>query len=247
VQPRDAVLAEIARGSLPPGQLAQPVIEQLWPSVDALVEVAGRHRHESRTLATNLGFDDTARLTGSVSGVHGHVLVAVSYSRLHPRHRLAGWTRLLALSAAHPEIPFECVTIGRGGGGGGDGGYGGGGSDGGGTVEIARIPQLGPTPEIRRAAATAVLADLIALRAQGLCDPLPIPCASSHAFADAARRGGDDPIAAANRLWCSRWGYTGEDREPEHLLALPPDLDMDRLGALAARIWGPLLAREVVE
>jgi exodeoxyribonuclease V gamma subunit len=231
---RDAVLAEIARGGLPPGELARPVLEELWPGVEALVAVAERQRggQESRTLATNLVFDDGTRLTGSVAEVRGHVLVSVSYSRLHPRHRLASWARLLALSAAHPDIPFESITIGRG-------------QES--SVTVARVPQLGPTPELRHRTATAELKALIALRAEGLRVPLPVPCKTAHSYAAATRRGLDDPIEAANEVWGSRFGYTGEDAEPEHQLALPVTLDIDRLGALAVRVWDPLLAREVIE
>jgi exodeoxyribonuclease V gamma subunit len=141
--------------------------------------------------------------------------------------------RLLALTAAQPDVPFEAVTIGRG-------------ADAG-SVAIARIPQLGGSPEVRAATALAQLAPLAALRADGLRAPLPVPCGTAHAYAAAALQTGEDPIAAANRVWESRFGYEGEEIEPEHRLALGPELDLDRLGALATAIWRPLLAREVIE
>jgi exodeoxyribonuclease V gamma subunit len=37
-----------------------------------------------------------------VPGVVGDVLRTVIYSRVGPKHRLAAWVRLLALTAAHP-------------------------------------------------------------------------------------------------------------------------------------------------
>ena len=155
--------------------------------------------------------------------------------QLGPRQRLAAWIRLLALSAAHPEIPFEAVTIGRGGGRG--------------KIRVARIPQLDGNPGVRAAAALAQLDVLTALRAEGLRSPLPIPCATAHAYAEALQSG-DDPIKAAMREWRSGWTEYGfrerEEDEPENRLALGPELDLDRLGELAEAIWRPLLAREVV-
>ena len=233
----DAYRAEIARGTLPPGALGAPVIGSILPTAKRLADTARAcaSGQEPRSEQTNLTFPGGGRLTGTVGGIHGHVVLEVSYSQLGPRQRLAAWIRLLALSAAHPEIPFEAVTIGRGGGRG--------------EIRVARIPQLDGNPGVRAAAALAQLESLTALRAEGLCSPLPIPCATANAYAEALHSG-DDPIKAAMRKWRSGWTDHGfrerEEDEPEHRLALGTELDLDRLGALAEAIWRPLLAREVV-
>jgi len=237
VEPRAAALAEIARGTLPPGALGRPLLEQLWPDVQAIAAAVRSHgaAADPRSEQTNVILPGEIRITGTVSGVYGHVLLGASYSRLGPRQRLAAWVRLLALTAANPEIPFEAVTIGRGGQRG--------------TVQVMRIPQLGSTPAVRAAAALAELAPLAALRAEGLRSPLPVPCRTAHAYAEAALQTGDDPVAAAMKRWRSGWFndrfIEGEEDEPEHVLALGKELDLDRLAGLATLIWRPLLAREV--
>jgi exodeoxyribonuclease V gamma subunit len=237
VEPRAAALAEIARGTLPPGALGRPLLEQLWPDVQAIAAAVRSHgaAADPRSEQTNVILPGEIRITGTVSGVYGHVLLGASYSRLGPRQRLAAWVRLLALTAANPEIPFEAVTIGRGGQRG--------------TVQVMRIPQLGSTPAVRAAAALAELAPLAALRAEGLRSPLPVPCRTGHAYAEAALQTGDDPVAAAMKRWRSGWFndrfIEGEEDEPEHVLALGKELDLDRLAGLATLIWRPLLAREV--
>jgi exodeoxyribonuclease V gamma subunit len=233
VPSREAMLAEIARGTLPPGELGRPVLMALSPHVEALAELAIAYRagQEARTLATNIALPDGARLTGSVAEVRGHVLLSVSYSRLNPRHRLAAWVRLLALSAAHPEIPFETVTIARASGGG---------------VSVARIPQLGGTAALRQETAMRELTALVALRADGLRAPLPVPCGTAHAYAEAVLQTGESPLAAAAKVWESRYGYSGEQAEPEHRRTIGAELDFNRLGELALAIWQPLLTREAV-
>jgi exodeoxyribonuclease V gamma subunit len=236
-EPRTAALAEIARGTLPPGALGRPLLEQLWPDVQAIAAAVASHAGagDPRSGQTNVALADGVRITGTVSGVYGHTLLSASYSRLGPRQRLATWVRLLALTAANPEIPFEAVTIGRGGPRG--------------SIQVVRIPQLGNTPSVRAAAAIAELAPLVALRAEGLRSPLPVPCRTGHAYAEAALQTGDDPLAAAMKRWRSGWFndrfIEGEEDEPEHRLALPADLDIDRLAQLATTIWRPLLSREV--
>jgi exodeoxyribonuclease V gamma subunit len=237
--PRDAYRAEIARGTLPPGALGAPVIQSILPTAKLLADAAAAFAggHHARSEQTNVVLGDGTRLTGTVGGIHGHLMLAVSYSRLGPRQRLAAWVRLLALSAAHPEIAFEGVTIGRGGR-----------QD---PVQVRRIPQLGGSAQTRRATALAELGRLTDLRAEGLRAPLPLPCATANAYAEAALGQGEDPVAAAMRKWRSGWYndrlIEGEEEEPEHRLALGDDLDVDRLAELATAIWQPLLAREVVD
>ena len=60
---------------------------------------------------------DGTRLTGTVGGVRGDVLLSVSYSKLAARHRLRSWIQLVALAAALPRHEWRAVTIGRGRGG----------------------------------------------------------------------------------------------------------------------------------
>jgi exodeoxyribonuclease V gamma subunit len=262
VEPRECMLAEQARGTLPPGALGLPVLRGVWPTVDAIVRHARVHAGagagEPRSLETNLILPGGTRLTGTVSGVRGDVLLAVSYSRLSARHRLGAWVRLLALSAAHPEIPFEAVTIARARSRSDEP-----------SVSVARIPALGRDAVSRGEKAVALLAGLARLRARGMREPLPIPCLTAAAYA--AARSPLDPGAgrdAAARAWTSEWSFDREDREPEHLLAFGGELTIDELLAIAPRaeesgrgwdeqeesrfgryavaLWGPLLARESV-
>jgi exodeoxyribonuclease V gamma subunit len=259
IDPRQCIRAEIARGSLPPGQLGVPVIERLWPGVDAIATCARSFAgadETPRSVEVNTALRGARRLTGSVSGVRGHVLLAVSYARLSPRHRLAAWVRLLALSAAHPEAPFEAVTVGRA----GYGSYA--------DVSVARIAPLAPDPATRAHRALAQLESLVDLRDRGLREALPLPTLTVAAYARAAT-GGDDPQAAAAQTWTSRFGFEGEDVDPDHqrafggvrtladLLATAPRDDEagagwdpgepSRLGRYARRLWDGLLAAETVQ
>ncbi len=238
------VTAEIARGILPPGALGAGILDDVLPVVEAIVAVAtAAAEGDATTVEVNVDVGDGRSVVGTVTGVVGDVLRSASFSRVGAKHRLAAWVRLLALAATHPERPFSAVVVGRG----GDGGAG-----------VVRIDPLGA--EIAR----EHLRTLVDLHVRGMCEPLPLYCKTSAAYAMAppARR-----VSRASNEWTTdRAGWDREDREPAHvlvlggvvafadLLAAPPRADEDgagweatepsRFGRYARRLWEPLLASE---
>jgi exodeoxyribonuclease V gamma subunit len=239
-EPRAAVLAEIARGTLPPGVLGKPVIDRVQPVVEEIL----RHVPAGGAVSVDVKavLPDGRTLSGTVPGVVGDVLRTATYSKVSPRHRLAAWVRLLALTAAHPQRPFEAVTVGRG-----DEG-----------VAIARIPPVGDE-------ALDELAVLLDLYERGMREPPPLACKASAAYARAAWEG-LNPVAAARGEWESAHTFPREDADPEHRLVLggvvpfgdvfaaparaderAPGWDPDetrRFGLWARRLWEGLLRRE---
>ena len=144
--------------------------------------------------------------------------------------------RLLALAASTGR-PWSAITIGRG--------------------QHHRLSQatLGP---LDPAAAPAVLAELVALRDSGLCEPLPLATVAGFSYAR-ARAGGADPAdaaAEATRAWIAGAGAERDDDAhqrvwgpaagPEALLRSPGPAggEPTRFGALALAIWAPLLHAE---
>ncbi len=253
--------AEIARGALPPGELARPALAEIGAVVGQIAGAAkdlGADR-DPGSLDLNLALPDGRTLAGTVTGVCGDTLRTVSYSRVKPRERLRAWVRLLALSAARPERPFESVVIGRAR---ADARWAG--------VTVARIPPLADTPEARRGTALGHLAVLLELYDRGMCEPLPLACDTSAAYAQAVVAGedGDSAAAAARAAWETVFRYDKEDRDPEHMLvygdAIPlaqlleagprddeqgpgwDDAGSTRFGRYALRLWRGLLAVEAV-
>ena len=262
---RDAcVAAERARGTLPPGTMAEPVLGKVLPIVESLVaEAADITGGESapRSLEVNVALADGRVLLGTVAGVidrgpGGLLLRSVSYSRLAPKQRLAAWVRFLALTAAHPDRPVEAATIGRFRFSGRKKG----------VVSIASLAPLAGDAAARRAAALAHLDVLVDLFDRGLCEPLPLYCKTSAAWADAAP---PQRMQACAAVWEPQNDLgMGENREPEHqlvlggvaslsdLLAAPPAPgesgdgwaggEQTRFGRYALRLWSGLRDAEEV-
>ena len=257
--PEAAVAAELARGALPPGRLAAPVIDRVRPTVEAIAaQAAALRAGEPASVDVKVLLPDGRRLSGTVAGLDGDVLRMVRYSRVNHRHRLAAWVRLLALTAARPERPTAAATIGRARASQRDAAQ----------VSIAWIGALGGDPATRRETALRHLATLVDLYDRGMREPVPIGCMTSGAYAQAAHEG-RPPGPAGARAWESTFNFDKEDREPEHrlvwdgvrtwpdLLGEPPRADEagegweasepSRFGRYARRLWGGLLASEELE
>lgn len=264
VEQRTAILAEIARGTLPPGVLGYPVINDVSPIVTGIVEqatavavgtggAAGASLTGTDPVDVRVMLDDGRLLSGTVAGICGDLLLTTTFSRVSAKHRIAAWVRLLALTATWPARPFTAATVGRG--------------QGRDDVRTARIGALGSDAAQRRATARAQLQILMDLYDQGLREPLPLFCMTSAAYAEAARAG-QDAVAAATEQWETEWNFDKEDREAEHQMAfggaltfaevldIAPRAGEDgdgwaqtedsRFARLARRLWDGLLSAEEV-
>jgi exodeoxyribonuclease V gamma subunit len=248
----DAVEVEVARGMLPPGRLALPVLARVRPiaeQIAAEVRTLCGDGFEAGSADVNLDLGEGRRLSGTVAGIGGDLLRTVAYSRVRPNARLAAWVRLLALTASDPQRRFEALTIGRAQPGAPDHA----------AVTTARIPRLDA------GIARKQLATIADLHERGMREALPIACLASAAYARAAASR-KDPVLAARKQWESGFRFEGEDAQPEHelvyggvlafedLLAQLPredeagegwdERETTRFGRYARRLWEGLLAHE---
>lgn len=231
--------AEWRRGELPPGALGDALLLRVLDDVEPLVAAAEELRSgEAADRDIDVTLPDGSRVVGTLGGLHEHALVRVEYSRLAPKQRIRAWARLLAITAATGE-PWRAVTLGRG------SRYG---------LSVAAVGPIDP------AVARAVLADLVALHREGLCEPLPLPTQAGNTYAR-IRLGGAGPADAleeAMRGWSTGglqernddayvrvWG----DAAPNEVITAapgPPGGEPTRFGTLAMRLWVPLLKVEDV-
>jgi exodeoxyribonuclease V gamma subunit len=243
MHPETAAHAEWRRGTLPPGRLGMRKAKHIRDQAADLARAALQQRRpgpDAFDVDVDLGRDfGGRRLTGTVSPVYGERTVSVTYSRLGGRHLMESWIPLLALSDAVPGRDWTALCIGR-------------------AKDDDHIEQrlLGPPPD-----PAETVRDLVRLYDAGRREPLPLPVRTSFAWAEARHRGGD-PVKAAGWRWHSGDRFRGENAEPAHervwgktapltvlLGAAHPGEGADgedtRLGALAARLWLPLLRAEV--
>ncbi len=255
----ETLAAERARGGLPPGALAATDLAELEEQVEAVAAAAEQALGAGGALGSldvRVTLADGRTLGGTVAGIDRDRLQVVAYSRVGPKHRLAAWVRLLALTAARPERPFSAVTVGRRR------------SDGSrrASVSLATIPPLGADRATRERVAREELAVLLDLFERGLREPPPLACATSAAYARATDDGRPN-LYPVRKAWESEWRFDREDKELEHvqllggvlrleeLLAQPPNAEEtawgtgqpSRFGAWALRLWSGLLAHEELE
>jgi exodeoxyribonuclease V gamma subunit len=200
--------AEAVRGGLPPGPLGQKQLEALMPTVELLVAEAGPGVPRWVDVDVTLG---DRSIVGTIGDVVDCELRTVTYSRLAPKHRLTAWVRLLAITAARPQHPWQARSIGR---------------DGNGSSATSIIGPLASDPTERRRLATSQLTKLVALYDRGLRGPLPLACDASAAWAEAPNR--EQARADAEDAW-EAGRYPGKNAQPDHRLALGAVFPLDAL------------------
>lgn len=237
VPPETFAAAEVRRGTLPPFALGSAVLSDIGATVAELARVAGPLMTGAATtvdIAVDVG--DGRRLVGSVPAVRPDGVVRASFSRLAPKHRVAVWIALLALAGAGHD-GASAVAIGRA-------------RFRGVLTSRLRVP---PDP-------AAVLRELVDLRDRGLREPLPLFPSASAVYVERGTAGapGQQALDAARAEFEGSFG-DGKDRSIRYALGenafedalVPPTGDEaefsragTRFGALAARLWVPILAHE---
>jgi exodeoxyribonuclease V gamma subunit len=244
--------AERARGTLPPDPLAGAILEEVCPTVEALVAAAEVRLGSgpARAHDVDLPLADGRRLVGTVGSVYGEVLGLVTYSRLGAKHRLAAYARLVALTAVAPATPWRAVLLGR--------------CKRKDPVEVCQLGPIADDPDTRRAEATARLAILLDLYDRGLRAAAPLYGNTSQAIARGVA-GGKGPWGAAKEWETTNAGFPSDDIDACHVAVLggvatfdelmtpPPGPDegepdwpacQQRVVAWARRLWDPILAVE---
>jgi exodeoxyribonuclease V gamma subunit len=225
--------AEWRRGELPPGALGHVVLAELLADVEELVAASAAFRDgEPQSRDVDVLLPDGTRVVGTVAGLHGEVAVRVEFAKLAAKQRVRAWARLVALTAADPRRRWRAVTVGRG------------------TRGGVAVAAAGPLDADR---ARGVLADLVALHREGLCEPLPLPTVAAQVYARTFTATGSaaDALAEASRTWCE--GRFPERDEPLYVRAFGEKAGPEVLtrpagcgsfGDLALRLWRPLLEAE---
>lgn len=235
--PDHALQMEWRRGTLPPGRLGWTIAKRIRDNARPVAEVT--HAVTTGCAATAHDVDVEVaghRLVGTVTDLYDRRVVKVSYSRLGPKHLLEAWISLLALEADSPGRGWSAGAIGRGD------------KD----APSARRTFVPPEDPV------SLLADLLEIYQAGLREPLPLPVRTAHAWAEGRRHSAAQARRRAGWKWTSD-RFPGEDAAPAHvrvwgerypiadLLAIRPLEGEDRhgessrLGALASRIWLPIL------
>ncbi len=247
----DIVSAELLRGTLPPGQAGADIATDIAGAAAVIARVAGRDiaGHASDTVDVDCAVG-RYHLVGTVPDVFGRRIVTARYAVLGATHRLAAWVRLLALACSDGGGDWRALTIGRL-------------RD---DIGLAKRAVLKPPAD-----PTEVLADLLDLRALGLCAPLPLVAETSHVYASARSEG--HSVAQARGEAVKAWTSTGgagyrnscENDDPAIVCVYGPDApfpvvwdqpvpdgqqpdaaEPSWFGQLAARVWAPLLRSESI-
>lgn len=228
-----------ARGLLPAGRMAAPVLAEARSAATALVAAL----HEADGFATaapesfTLQLKDGIQLSGSLPAHVGGKALVWTAGALHGKRLLNNWFDYLALAAQRDGASMTLLGVAK--------------------TEVQTQRYAG----LKRKAARAILANLLQLRNDGLRTPLLFFPKTSAAYAQRRREGKsvDPDELHADALNTARKAFAGEradgerngeaDREPAFAL-IARDRDLfdahsaasRRFAALALGIFEPLLA-----
>lgn len=264
--PRDVWTAELCRGSLPPGPLAQHTLRPLVGRVGGLLStLQGRGLGGSgATVPVTVTLPEATdparpslgrRVTGTVPGVVGDTVVDVSYGRPGAKPQLRSWVRLLALTAAGADAGVAETGVP------GAAGTGPGAAPPTAYVlgsSTSRVTAWGLGP-VDPDTARLLLADLVALLDLARTVVLPLPAKTGAAWAEAMTsfRGNADnrsrkAMADAAQAWAGGrfpgeredgwWRRAYGDGADLATLLRPVAGPGTDLPGLAERVWRPLLA-----
>ncbi len=229
--------AELHRGALPPGALGSAELGRIDQEVSVLADqvTALRRGLPARPVDVRIVLPGGTLLTGTVPDVHDRTIVRATYARARAAQELALWPELLAAAVADPGPGWSARLVTR------DGG----------------VALVAPDPE----RCADLLAELAQLHRAGMRAPLPLLPGWSRLYAQrrAEGRSSSQAVRAARAgAWSQQYGAERDLPEVvmvwgtvdlEGLLQDPPGPqepwypgEPSRVGALARRLWEPVLA-----
>ncbi|NDK89003.1 exodeoxyribonuclease V subunit gamma [Gordonia desulfuricans] len=254
---RDCLMAELRRGTLPPAEFGRRDLERISGQVRAVGSTAASLRRDAgATRDFVLELPGGRRLHGSVGDVFGTSVVEATYSKIRPKQRLALWIRLLALTAAAQSgaaagpVPTAGIVVGR---------------------APQRAPGVSSVHLRAPDDAMTLLADLVEIRRLGLLEVLPLPLDAGEVYGSRLADGSSPSIAlrAAAQRFDNMYGDTTDpyiryvfgndvtapvgfdavtvatvtDESPWATMGL--QVGEKLFGALAQRLWTPIVEHEV--
>ncbi|CAM3686214.1 exodeoxyribonuclease V subunit gamma [Smaragdicoccus niigatensis] len=221
--------AEWRRNALPPKRMGMAKYREIEAAVGALKAGADRYRiGEPAVRDIDLDIGDGRRLLGTVPQIFERTIVAVSYSSLKPKDRMAMWVQLLALASQYPG-DWRAVVVGK--------------AKSGGKVS-AGVKVLTAPDKPRD-----VLRDLVRIRDEGLRKPLQVGQKASEDYARWILRKASvpDALRRSEQSFTSKFGDRSTDDVIKYVWGADvswSDFASAEFQRYSCELWHPLLECE---